>query len=44
MAPSRSSQQLVDLAPEAQGDRIAIVREGEVSYLSVSRVERILAS
>ena len=32
-------EQMVDLSPDAKGDRIAVVTDGEVSYLPATRVE-----
>lgn len=33
------SEQIVDLSPDANGDRIAVVEAGEVSYLPATRVD-----
>lgn len=33
------AQQLVDLSPDARGDRIAVVADGDVSYLAATRID-----
>lgn len=34
-----AAEKPVDLGPDAGGDRIAVVRDGEVSYLPAQRVD-----